>query len=175
VLQPAKPNTDPGTRAGLSFERFFEVEYPRLARALLLLTGDPLEAEDLAQEAFARAFERWARVGALESPVGYVFRTSLNLHRKRLRHLRVRARHVLRVRASRGGAEDPAGVVESRLEVQRALAALSREQREALILVEWLGLDAQEAGAVLGIEAVSVRGRLHRAREALLERYGGVE
>ena len=63
MLQPAKPNADPGTRAGPSFERFFEVEYPRLARALLLLTGDPREAEDLAQEALARAFERWARVG----------------------------------------------------------------------------------------------------------------
>jgi len=171
VVQPARPHADTGSRAGRSFEQFFEAEYPTLARALLLLTGDPVEAEDLAQEALARAFERWARVGQMDSPAGYVYRTALNLHRKRLRHLRVRARQVLRS----GGAEDPAGVVASRMEVQRALRAVSREQREALVLVEWLGLDPQEAGAVLGIEAVSVRGRLHRARAALREQLGGDE
>jgi DNA-directed RNA polymerase specialized sigma24 family protein len=42
-----------------------------------------------------------------------------------------------------------------------------------LVLVEWLGYTAEEAGRILGIEAVSVRGRLHRARGTLRERFGG--
>jgi DNA-directed RNA polymerase specialized sigma24 family protein len=41
---------------GSSFEGLFRQVYPRLSRALLL-TGDPPEAEDLAQEAMARVFE----------------------------------------------------------------------------------------------------------------------
>ncbi|MGH2637435.1 MAG: RNA polymerase sigma factor, partial [Actinomycetota bacterium] len=48
-----------------------------------------------------------------------------------------------------------------------------RTQREVLVLVEWLGYTAEEAGGVLGIEPASVRGRLHRARKSLRARYGG--
>src|ERR687884_501387 len=81
--------------AGLDFEDFFRAEYERLARTCLLLTGDAAEGEDLAQEAFARVFERWERVRAMDSPVGYVYRSALNLHRKRVRHLVVRARRLL--------------------------------------------------------------------------------
>jgi RNA polymerase sigma factor (sigma-70 family) len=169
VVEPAGPHIDPGLRANLSFEEFFEAEYPTLARALLLLTGDPAEAEDLAQEAFARVFERWDRVREMQSAVGYVYRTALNLNRKRLRHLRVRAAQALRGQEPR----DPVAWAEERDRVRRALAALSADQREALVLVEWLGLGAEEAGRVLGIEAVSVRGRLHRARMRLRERFGG--
>jgi len=159
----------PGIRGDRSFEQLFEAEHPALARALLLLTGDAAEAEDLAQEAFARAFERWARVREMDSATGYVYRTALNLNRKRLRHLRVRAARALRGREP----ADPAASAEERDRVRRALAALSADQREALVLVEWLGLGTEEAGRVLGIEAVSVRGRLHRARATLRERFGG--
>jgi RNA polymerase sigma-70 factor (ECF subfamily) len=106
----------------------------------------------------------------MESPQGYVYRTALNLHRKRLRHLRMRARRVLHAGVPSAG---PEAVAESRDEVHRALAALTVEQRQALILVEWLGLGTEEAARVLGIEAASVRGRLHRARTAIRERFGG--
>jgi DNA-directed RNA polymerase specialized sigma24 family protein len=51
--------------------------------------------------------------------------------------------------------------------VDRALAALPDGQREAVVLVEWVGLSAEEAGRVLGIEPVSVRVRLSRARATL--------
>ena len=49
----------------------------------------------------------------------------------------------------------------------RVIATLPVAQREALILVEWLGLGSEEAGRVLGIEATSVRGRVHRGRDTL--------
>ncbi len=48
-----------------------------------------------------------------------------------------------------------------------------RRQREALVLVEWLDLDIIEVAELLGITQASVRGRLHRARRALRERFGG--
>jgi RNA polymerase sigma factor (sigma-70 family) len=151
------------------FEEFFRDEYGRLAKACLLLTGDPHEAEELAQEALARAYERWDRVRQMESPEGYVYRTALNLNRNRLRGLRVRSRRASVQTVGAG----PEAAAEARHLVLQALAALTREQREAVVLVGWLGFDAEEAGRLLGIAPGSVRGRVHRARILLRERFGG--
>jgi len=79
----------------LGFEAFFQREYPGLVRALYLLTADLPEAEDLAQETMARVYEKWDRVGRMDSPGGYVYRVAVNLNRQRLRHLAVRARRLL--------------------------------------------------------------------------------
>ena len=46
----------------MTFEEFFEFEKDRLLRVLSLITGNRAEAEDLAQEAFTRVFERWDTV-----------------------------------------------------------------------------------------------------------------
>jgi RNA polymerase sigma-70 factor, ECF subfamily len=148
------------------FEEFFTAQYTRLARALYLVTGDPAEAEDIAQEALVRVYERWDRVQKLESPSGYLFRTALNLHRNRLRRLAVRAKRLVTPEPP----TDPAVAAEVRDELGRALASLPDGQREAIVLVEWLGMAPEEASEVLGIEAVSVRVRLSRARATLRER-----
>jgi len=52
---------------GLDFREFFAGEYRRLAKALFLMTGDALEAEELAQEALVRVFERWDQVRQMHS------------------------------------------------------------------------------------------------------------
>jgi RNA polymerase sigma-70 factor (ECF subfamily) len=150
----------------LEFEEFFRAAYPGLVRAFYVLTADLAEAEELAQEAMARAFERWERVGAMESPVGYLYRIGVNLNRHRLRHLAVRARRLLAM-ARDAPSEQMPGV---RREIAEAIASLSRGQREAFMLVEWLGLNAEEASRVLGIAPASVRSRVHRAKAVLRER-----
>jgi RNA polymerase sigma factor (sigma-70 family) len=151
------------------FGKFVGRVYTRLARACLLLTGSPAEAEDLAQEALARLCARWEFVRSMDSPEGYLFRTALNLNRKRLRRLAVRARHAQGFVVG----PDEIDAAEERLDVLRAVAMLPRGQREALVLVEWLDLDPGEAARLLGIAPASVRGRLHRARTTLRERFGG--
>jgi RNA polymerase sigma factor (sigma-70 family) len=162
-VEPVAEVNPPQARIGSSFEGFFRQVYPRLSRALLLLTGDPPEAEDLAQEAMARVFERWERVRAMDSPEGYAYRTALNLHRKRLRWAALRRGR----RRDREPEHRPLEVVEERDRIRSLLASLPVAQREALFLVEWVGMTAEEAGAALGIEAASVRGRIHRARGSL--------
>ena len=153
-------------QSGSDFREFFEAEYRRLAKALFLIVGDPLEADELAQEALVRVFERWDRVHLMDSPVGYLYRTALNLNRSRLRRLASRARHAL----SPSSEPDPLAGVEARDEVRRLLAALPRGQREAVVLVEWLGICAEQAGVILGIDASTARVQLSRARRALRTR-----
>ena len=152
----------------LAFEAFFDQEYPQLCRALVLLVGDVFEAEELAQEAMTRVLERWDRVREMDSPTGYVYRTAMNLQRKRIRRLAVRARRVF----ADEPADDLALAADDRHDVRRALAALPESQRAALVLVDWLEMDSAEAGVVLGIKASSVRVRLHRGREALRNALG---
>jgi RNA polymerase sigma-70 factor (ECF subfamily) len=59
-----------------------------------------------------------------------------------------------------------------RRDVHLALATIPEGQRAALILVDWLDMDAEEAAGVLGIKPGSVRVRLHRARSALRDSLG---
>lgn len=154
----------------LGFEEFFHAEYPGLVRALYLLTGDRDEAEELAQATMARVYERWDRVGVMESPAGYVYRAAVNLHRHRLRHLAVRARR-LRVMTAHAESTQPAGP-EAGLEIADAIASLPSGQRQAFMLVEWLGMSSEEAARILRIAPASVRTRIHRARAALRKRLG---
>jgi DNA-directed RNA polymerase specialized sigma24 family protein len=95
MLEPTELPALDARPTEFDFEGFFQVEYPQLARACYLLTGDAAEAEDLAQEAMARTFERWNRVRSMDSPSGYVYRTAFNLNQKRLRRLSVRARRLI--------------------------------------------------------------------------------
>src|SRR5947199_2200430 len=71
--------------APVAFEGFFEDERRRLLRALYLLTGNREEAEEVLQESFIAVWERWDRVGAMDEPTGYLYRTALNRYRSRLR------------------------------------------------------------------------------------------
>lgn len=82
------------------------------------------------------------------SPQGYLFRTALNLQRSRVRWLATKARHILQATPS----HDPAEVVQSRDSLARPLASLPTGQRRAVVLVEWLGMDSQEAAVALGIK-----------------------
>ena len=152
----------------LDFESFFRAEYRSLCQALVLLVGDVLEAEEIAQETMTRLLERWDRVGAMDSPTGYAYRTALNLQRKRIRRLAVRARR----RFAPVPVADIGVGASDRHDVRRALQELPDGLRAALILVDWLDMTTEEAGRVLDIKPASVRVRLHRARSALRDALG---
>ena len=145
-----------------SFEVFFEAHYEVLLRAIYLVTGDRHEAEDLTQEAFAKAYERWDRIREMDNPAGYLYRASLNSYRSRRRRIATAAKRTLSVQAS-----DPISDSDERDSIRRALAAVPREQREAVVLIEWLGMTSEEAGSALGISANATRVRLHRAKQSL--------
>jgi RNA polymerase sigma-70 factor (ECF subfamily) len=145
------------------FETFYRAEFEGLVRSMFLLVTDLDEAQERAQEAMVRVFERWDRVGAMESPGGYLYRVAVNLHRRRVRSLAVRARRLVTLAAGQRDVENDPG----RQELADAIASLSMRLREAFMLVDWLGMGSEEAGRILGIEAASVRSRVHRARREL--------
>jgi RNA polymerase sigma-70 factor (ECF subfamily) len=148
----------------VAFEAFFETTRARLFRSLVLITHDPGEAEEIMQDAFVRVWERWDHVGTMDDPVGYLFRTAMNLHRSRLRRALVAAKRAMR---STEGA-DPFDEVAARDEALRSLALLTPRQRAAIVTTELLGYSSDEAGAILGIRPGTVRALTSRARATLL-------
>ena len=84
-----------------TFEAFVDGETARFHGALRLLTRDRGEAEDLMHDAYLEVWERWHHVRSLEDPTGHLYRTAMNLYRKRLRRAAVAIRHAIRPRAPR--------------------------------------------------------------------------
>ena len=146
-----------------TFEAFFEEQKERLLRILSVITGSRAEAEDLAQEAFTKVFERWEAVAGMEDPAGYLHRTAMNLFRNQYRRTRV----ALGRAVGAGPEQDVFQPVEDRDAAARALGALAPRQRAALVLTEALGYSGEEAGQLLGIKASTVWALTHQARTAL--------
>jgi RNA polymerase sigma factor (sigma-70 family) len=146
-----------------AFEDFFEAERVRLQRALYLLTGNREEAEEVLQEAFIAVWERWDRVGAMDDPMGYLYRTALNRYRSRLR----RAARATRRTFGQAHGGDGFAEAEDRLEIGRALARLSPRRREAIVLTELLGYRSADAGRLMGVADATVRRLAQDARNEL--------
>jgi RNA polymerase sigma factor (sigma-70 family) len=163
VLHRAGPGPHDALVASTSFESFYDAERDGLFGALVLITGSRSEAEEIAQDAFLAVWRRWDRVGEMENPPGYLYRTAMNAFRRR----RYRASLALRRAVGRGPAEDAFAQVEARDAVDRALAGLSPRQRAALVLTELLGFSSEEAGRALGIKASTVRALSAQGREAI--------
>lgn len=154
-------------------EEAFVACYRRIERPLhnvlyrLLWHGQ--DCQDLMQEAFLRVWKRRdavdpARVDAL------VYATAMNLARNRLRWRSLwRWDPVDAIDASGGdGTDAAAGHAPLRL----ALAQLSVEMRQVLLLSEIAGFTTAEIARVLGIPAGTVASRKHHALQRLRERMG---
>ena len=143
------------------FEEFYEATFRRLFTALCLVTGNRHEAEEVAQEAYVRVFERWDRVGVLEDPTGYLFRVSMNVSRGWYRRASLGLRRALSLAPA---ATDDLAAVETHDTVVRLLRGLDRRQRAAVLLTAILDFSAEEACQILGLRASSVRSLTTRAR-----------
>ena len=150
-------------REPAAFEVFFEGEQTRLLRALYLLTGNREEAEEVLQESFIAIWERWDRVGLMDDPTGYLYRTALNRHRSRLRRAGRAARRMVGQADGRDGFAD----AEDRVELGLALAQLSPRRREAIVLMDLLGYGSADAGRLMGAADATVRRLAQDARNQL--------
>jgi RNA polymerase sigma factor (sigma-70 family) len=162
AARPDEGGSPPAT-AGHSFEEFFAAERSRLFGALVVMTDNRAEAEEILQDAFLTVWERWGRVAEMDDPVGFLYRIAMNLFRKRLRRAAVAVRkavHLLPVRDELAG-------VEMRDEAVRLLARLTPRERAAIVLTAYLGFSGEEAGELLGIRGTTIRVLTNRARASL--------
>jgi predicted RNA polymerase sigma factor len=60
----------PGLTADAEFEAWYRAHYRRIFASAYLVSGDRAACAEAVDEAFARAYERWSRVGRMESPAG---------------------------------------------------------------------------------------------------------
>jgi RNA polymerase sigma factor (sigma-70 family) len=162
------PPTLVGRPTAPAFEGFYVANERRLYRALFVVTGDRHEAEDLMQTAFCQVWERWDRVGRLEDPVGYLFRTAFNAHRSAARRTMRAARRLVDRALDRPGGPEPAELAEVRDQAARVLDVLTPRQREAVVLTALLGFGAAEAAEIMGIRPATVRVLVSQARSALV-------
>ena len=155
--------------APLTFQEFFAAENKQLYGRMCFVTGNAQEAEEIMQDAFLALWERWDHVSSLEDPTGYLYRTAMNVFRKRYR------RAMLAVRRAIAAAPpaDPFEGIDEQQDLLRAVAGLSSRQRAALVLLDVVDMTSEEAGRVLGVTPGTVRGLATRARAAIRGTMGG--
>jgi RNA polymerase sigma factor (sigma-70 family) len=167
-VAPAPPAAPAPRQERPDFEEFFEAWHLPLYRALWLVTRNRHEAEEVLQDAFVRVWERWDRVGVMDRPDAYLFRTAMNLYRSRLRRAMAAVRRTIGALPS----DDALATVEQRDAIVRAMGALTPAQRSAVVLTDLVGMSSAEAGEALGIRPVTVRVLAARGRAALKEKMG---
>jgi len=139
------------------------------AFARFLCMGDRAAADDLSQEALAKAWQARASYQPGTQLRAWLFTIVRNVHISEKR------------RAWRSVAWDD-DLAERRLhqsdtqhepieldEVRRAMKLLPEEQREALVLVTAGGLSYEEAAAICGCAVGTIKSRTNRARAALVQ------
>jgi RNA polymerase sigma-70 factor (ECF subfamily) len=142
-----------------SFEEFFQVQYPRICRALWLGVGDRCEPEDAAQEAFARAFRKWNLVSRLDRPATWVYVVAVREARRQQRR-RDRSRSTFPAVTE---IQDPTGRVATHLAIVAALGHLTPRQRLAIVLRFHADLSVKQIAEVMQCREGTVKATLHAA------------
>ena len=159
---------DDETTIAESFEVFFASEYRSVVALAAVLCGRRSIAEELAQEAFLRAYHRWDTVGGYEDPGAWVRRVLANMAtsswRTRLRETRALARVWRR--------SEPVELVAADDELWQAVRSLPARQAQCLALHYLEDRAVADIARVLDIAPVTVRVHLHQGRLALAQRLG---
>ncbi|MGA4727552.1 RNA polymerase sigma factor [Micromonospora taraxaci] len=157
------PGDQPDDRA--AFDRFFQTSYGRVSAQIHAYLGDRTEAEDVSQEAFLRAWQKWRDISSYDDPVAWVRRVAWNLATNRLRRLTVAARALRRQPLV---APVP-GIQPDHVALVAALRTLPERQRRVIVLHYIADLPTAEIAASLGVPQGTVLSWLHRGRAKLAE------
>jgi RNA polymerase sigma-70 factor (ECF subfamily) len=165
ALQEPEPDVVRAAAAGDldAFEQLVRAHQARVWRFLRHLLGDATLAEDVAQETVLRVFQRLDSFSQRSSFSTWVLQVARNA-----------GLDALRTQARRGrllGSLAPlpaAAAADDAAEVNAALGSLRPKLREAVLIVQVLGLSYREAGQVLGVPEGTVKSRVAKARHDLL-------
>lgn len=167
-----------------AYDRLVMRHGQRLVRMLEAKISNAGDAEDIAQEALAQAYFKLGSFAGKSAFFTWLYRIAVNLSISHRRKRRLESTHQ-RTPIDPVGAEaqsPPADHSLTQLEqqqgVQKAIADLTPERREVLMLRDIEGLNYEEISDLLDIPEGTVRSRLHRARldlRAIFIRQGLIE
>src|SRR5712691_7728050 len=162
---------DPATtyQAGseADFERLYLASYGKILGTLTAMLGDRAAAEDCAQDAFERAYKKWATWQPIAPAEAWVHRIAINAAVSHQRKMRLReVGEVIRRIGRPGLAPDPQDLIEHR-DLATALAQLPPKQAAAIVLRHYHGYTNRAIAQALGIPERTVASRLAVAKSRL--------
>jgi RNA polymerase sigma-70 factor (sigma-E family) len=153
------------------FAEYAAARQHHLQRTAFLLCGDPVSAQDLAQEALTNLCRAWPRARRADSVDAYARRTLINVylsHRRRLGRDQEAQRALIGEAREQDGAEQSA----QRLALLAALDQLGKRSRAVLVLRYWEDMSVQQTADVLGCSVGTVKSQTSRALVRLRELLG---
>ena len=145
------------------FEEFYAGTRHRLVTYLYAMTGDRAEAQDAAQEAYVRAWQRWSTVSGYDNPEAWVrtvaYRLCLNHWRKAKNRIAAYLRH--------GSDPDTDPPSENTVALITALKQLPESERQVITMYHLMDLSVAEVAAQTGVPVNTIKTRLARGRRAL--------
>ena len=151
-----------GPPAAADFDALYDARYGDVVAMLYALVGDLAEAQDLAQESFCRAWQRWSDVSRYDDPLAWIRRVAANLATSRWRRGRVVRAHWGRERVADVPPLDPDHVA-----LVAALRRLPVDQRRAVVLHHLIDLPVADVAREMDAAVGTVKSWLHRGRAAL--------
>lgn len=152
------------------FDAWVAVRGPALLRLAYTLTGNRADAEDVVQDALARALPRWSRITRADDVDAYVRRMVVNAHTSWWRRWRRRESPVAELRDS--VVDAPGEDFDERRRLWLACQALPEAQRTAVVLRYYEQLEYAEIADLTGVREGSVRARVSRGIATLREVMG---
>ncbi|PWR11962.1 SigE family RNA polymerase sigma factor [Micromonospora acroterricola] len=150
-------------RDAQSFDEFYRGTARRMLRYGYAVAGDHTEAQDLVQEAFARAWRQWGRLAAHPAPEAWLRLVVARLATDRWRHLH-RRRAVLSRTGPPPAAPPPS---EDGVLLVHALRQLPAAQRQALALHYLFDMSVDEIARETDVPVGTVKSWLSRGRSRL--------
>jgi RNA polymerase sigma-70 factor, ECF subfamily len=138
--------------------------YADLVGALTFHCGDQQTAEDCAQEALIRL---WQRRRQIDDPRAWVFRCAFNISASAFRRRLAEDRAVKRSGGAERMAVHPVSQIERDLDLRNGLAELPARQRQAVLLRYLADFDIAQVARVMGCSTGTVKAHLARALAAL--------
>src|ERR1700676_769891 len=167
---PALPDRGQETyRPGLreDFDRLYRSAYPRVYRTLMVILGDPAEAEDCAQGSFVKAFQAWKRWRPDAPAEAWIHRIAVNRAISYRRTARLRSvGEILRPLGRPASSTDPAHVA-TRPDLLTALRAIPPKLAAAIVLRYYHGYNNREIATALGVSERTIGTRLNQAATRL--------
>jgi RNA polymerase sigma-70 factor (ECF subfamily) len=144
------------------FEQCYAANYRKLVLQVNAYFGDLEQSQDVVQEAFVRALDRWKKVSTYEDPAAWIRRVAWNLAISHFRHKKVVTNWLVRQRQ-----ENSAGPGPERVALVAALSDIPENQRRAVILHYIGDLSVADIAEQEGVAEGTVKSWLSRGRSAL--------